>query len=340
MINKSVRILTFHSVKNYGALLQAFALYSYLKEIYIDVRIIDYRPQNITFKPTIKNPLSYIYWWKFSSFKKRMNYTKTVDIDDLKNIKADIFIVGSDQVWNPDITQENQGIYLLNFVNEKNKKVSFAASFGKSELRTEEKYIFKKYLKDFKSISVREDEGYNICASLGINSTVLLDPTFLIKDYSKYFKIGKKKNELSIFSLAKLSQDLIGIAQYISKKENLKAKIINKNKPVKGFRIIPFPSVECFIYEMSISDIVITDSFHGVVFSILLRSQFFYICSDINKISRVRTLLSKLDLQDRIFYNCKDVICRYSDIKNIDYFNIEEKIDKLREDSYNFIKNL
>ena len=193
-----IAILTHPLGANYGGILQAYALSTYLKSKGHEVIIIN-RQSNLPFllriikkvlvffrHPRYHNPR---YKHLVNFVKRNLNYsrplstTKQLDSFVRKN-NLDIIIVGSDQVWRADFALEYDYNYFLDFVTNQAKKISYAASFGLSHWKytKEQTAKIKELIDEFSFISVREDEGVTLCRqNLGIEAVHVLDPTLLLK---------------------------------------------------------------------------------------------------------------------------------------------------------------
>lgn len=112
--DKKIRILTFHSAYSYGAVLQTYGLYTFLKKKFGDVRVVDFRCPHFSMTFNWKIIKSWLTYPKFAAFKRKIKFTGKVGAEELRNsgIDADILIVGSDQVWNQNITMDYADIYL------------------------------------------------------------------------------------------------------------------------------------------------------------------------------------------------------------------------------------
>ena len=207
---KTIAILTFHSAKSYGAVLQTFALNTYLRSQGYNVRIINLRPPAITSFYACR-PKSWLEAFIFGIFERKyFNCFPGVyrKVDELKISPpiADYYIVGSDQVWNPEITKEYQLHYFFDFVPEGNRLISYAASFGKETIKIDNKnkIIIKELLNKFHAISMRESSGVKICKELyEVDAEETVDPTFLISDYSEITGSVQEKNQIVCFKLKK-----------------------------------------------------------------------------------------------------------------------------------------
>lgn len=217
---KKIGIITFHRAKNYGAVLQAYALQHTLEQLGSDCEIVDYKCENIDngYKPfqfsktdPIKSILKSIVMYRkrakrieqFSSFYN--NYLKisdktysNSDISECKNL-YDAFISGSDQVWGPGKEGiDPDSIYFLSFADD-NQKYSYAASFGVADISDVKAMQLRPLLKNFQSFSVREKSALNIVKKItGKNGVCHIDPTLLLKK-DEWQKISVKKLISHIF---------------------------------------------------------------------------------------------------------------------------------------------
>lgn len=338
--NKSIRILTFHSAYSYGAVLQTYALYSVLKKIYTDVKVVDFRPESFTFRWVWKNPITWLKYITFQYHKPRIEYTDEITADELRHFTppADIYIIGSDQVWNPNITKSVQDIYYGDFIPPNIKKISYAASFGITEFSQGEIQKMKSLIHNFKAISVREDSAVTFLNNeLNIKAQCVLDPTFLLDDYTNLFCVNKIKDELALFILNNNSCEVFESGLSIAKAMKLRPKIINKNRPIKGFKTITFPSIPKFLKEIYNSRFVITNSYHGLAFSIIFNKQFAYVSTDSRNVIRAQSILDKLHLSNRLFYSYKDLVNSQIWEDSIDFNDVNKKLVDLRQDSIHFL---
>jgi len=178
---RSVKIITFHAVPNYGGVLQAYALSKTISELGFDVEIIDFRPSG-------RNgaDLDGEDGIAFMGFvEKCLPLTPKVfaSRDELDHLRADVFLSGSDQIWNFDKRKvhENASTYFLDFGQDSAKRVSYAASTGGTKIPREQLETVRKALSRFDHISVREPGSIeNIRDATDKPVKVDLDPTFLI----------------------------------------------------------------------------------------------------------------------------------------------------------------
>jgi len=361
MKNK-VGILTFHFAHNYGAVLQTYALYKTIENFGYTPIVINRVPNKVkknSFLKTIKfriNKLINIFLGKsFDDFiKNNIRLSKKVkSTAELSKLKEDwkYIIVGSDQVWRLDYTIGLDYDYYLGWVPENIIKISYAASFGKDKYDESIENIktIKNALSKFNSISVREDSGIKICSEIfGLESELTLDPTFLLQanDYRILIKDNSKIDSKIVYYILDPTIKKTNITNHVSKELNLELKNISRksNKPF-SFRYFKFnlfdfkfPSVDNWIKGIIDAEYIITDSFHGTVFSIIYNKQFIVIINEYRGISRLKSLLSLLNLESRIVN--EDISQDELNIllsKHIDYIQVNKKLEKLKNNSLNFL---
>ncbi len=338
--DKKIRILTFHSAYSYGAVLQTYGLFTFLKKHFKDVRVVDFRCPHFSITFNWKNIKSWLTYPKFSAFKRKIKFTRQIDAEELRSrgIEADILVIGSDQVWNQNITKDYSDIYLGNLGKLTENKISYAASIGKSELNDNEKNLMGEMLPKFSKVSVREKEAVDLCEGIGVKDVEhVIDPTFLIDDYNKLIGRVEEKDELGLFVLDNSSNECFEAALQISSKLGLKPKVINKAKKQEGFKVIPFPGIKKFLREIAKSKFMITNSYHGLAFSIIFRKQFAYVTTNPKLQSRAKSLLELCGLESRMFFS-------YDELKNseiwdrkIDYNKVGNKLAPFIKKSKEFL---
>lgn len=268
----------------------------------------------------------------FTDFNKNIIFSKKYVTIKSKKIseKYDYFVVGSDQVWKPTRRRLSK-IDLLSFA-EPNKRLSYAASFGLEKIDKKYYKTLTEELPKFKAISVREDAGKRIIKeATGIeNVSVVLDPTLLIdKDSWKLMEKKPKsfKNQKYIFT-------------YFLGDENTNELV--RQTFGDDYSIIDFykgkygPSE--FLYLINHAEYILTDSFHGTVFSILFEKKFYVFNRKQNDInnnmnSRLDTLLGKLSLESRKINDIKQINRR----DEMNFKNVEKKLHYEREKSFDFL---
>ncbi len=354
-----IGIVTIHTDFNYGAVLQAVATQKFLEYNNYNAEIINYENKIIGMqskilykqdgkisgyiKTFVRNTLFGRFFYYKKAIKKIDRYRKISkekyrDISEMNESKYDILISGSDQIWNPIISRGIDPVFLLQFGNPR-KRISIASSIGSYKLDTKDKEIFKKAFTKFSAISVREDYAKTQISELTEkNIKVIVDPTLLLNEKewwnllgcdSKYaekkekyiltYFVGENKRKYRplVAEYAKLFDLPVWTIQY----SNYSWK--ESNKKILG------ASIADFIALIKNADLVITDSFHGVAFSINLGVNFIAVSNTANPI-RAKELLTKLNIEERMDM-CPNHYCA------VNYDVVNPKLAILRDDSKKWI---
>lgn len=359
---KNTATITFHKAINYGAILQTYALQQSLLKLNIENKIINYTCKEIekmdklirtdslrTFIKTLINIKSFYYKRKkFNNFiKEHIHVTSEVNKEflcsEVFNKQYDVFITGSDQVWNYEITNFDK-TYMLDFVKDDKKKKSYAASFGIEKIPSMYKLEYKNYLKKFSTILLREQTGVQIIENL-LNKKVetVLDPVFLLDkdEWNTIIKPNKfdKMNENYILAYMPTVEMKL-FTETLSRKYKL--PIYNISEPILR-RKNSFGKIESslgpdeFISAIKNAKFVVTASYHATVFSIIYNREFF-INIDSNGKSRGSRLIDLLNL---LKINNREISER--EIKNFDplnWKNINEKLEIEKQKSIQALKRL
>ena len=258
-------------------------------------------------------------------------------------------IVGSDQVWRYKMMKnEILEMFLSSFQNKNIKKISYAASFGTDfwEMPQDVTDVAKCLVRKFDKISVREQSAIRLCKEqLGVDACVVLDPTLLLSsdEYiqvvkSGPFNIEDRPNSLLTYIL---DQDIYKkelIDSIISQTGLIKNEIYPRSKFAKvGRKKIEdcvYPSVEEWLKGFLDAEMVITDSFHGTVFSIIFNKPIWVIGNEVRGMARFQSLLSMFDLNNRLIENYP------TDIREpIDWYEVNDKLENMKKKSINFLKD-
>ena len=281
---KKIGIATFCKANNYGAVLQAYGLSQFLKKEN-EVEFLD-----IKFNPKVENNqneaikkigisqkiIGKMKKRKFEKFRKEnliiSNEIIHGDKDSNKvQDKYDYYIVGSDQVWNTDITNKTRAFF-LDFVKNK-PKIAYAASYGKDNLNETEKKWSAKYLNSFNAISVREKQSaMYLKQQLNLNVNVVCDPVFLL-DKDEWIKNNgvkvKNKSYILIYYMEN-NQTLEKIISNIKKMYDYPIIAIKGGiQKTKGVIHVDGLGPKEFLNIIYNAKIVITNSFHALAFSII-----------------------------------------------------------------------
>ena len=337
---KRVAIVTIESL-NYGNRLQNYALQQVIELQGCAVETL-HRSDAYRTIPAVKRCIQDVLQTKAAKFRKfdsHINFANLIIGRDIypNNLSDsyDYFVVGSDQVWNPYYDFVAGECDFLAFARD-NQKISYAASFGVSEIPSERKIEYSKYLKSFKEISVREEQGAKIIKNLtGREITVVLDPTLLLGE-SEWRKVERKPQScpkdkyVFVYALGdKSNRFKEKIEQLKEKYEIFDVRAIQKNGKER-----PIGPSE-FLYLIRHAEEILTDSFHATVFSIIFHKKFVtFNRSGLNMNSRIESLAELVGSKDRLT-ECGDLNCEIE----IDYANVDEILEEERRKSIDFLKN-
>jgi len=358
---KKVGILTMYRSGNYGATLQAYATKQALNENGLaEAEIINYCSDAVKQKidrrfikkaglfRTAVACVEKVYYFprmkKVNAFIDSYAPAGQLKKEELPSLndRYDIFLSGSDQIWNPDIQQGDYS-YLLDFVDEPYKKRSYGSSFGVRQLDGEYVEKYKELLSKYHRITVREKAGAELVNELlGNEPKIVIDPALLLTPEQWEAKLPEAKFKGDFVFAYQLAHSPL-IAKIVAKaRKELGAKAIFAPFPIMGVcKCRPVLNLSSFEWLRAIHDskIVITDSFHGAVFSIIFRKPFYYvITSDTvrRRLSRLETLLSALGIEGRLV----DDVAKCDFTKEIDYDAVHERLNELRKNSIEILKEL
>lgn len=370
--NMKVGIVTISSAHNYGCMLQAWGLQEYVKKLGYEVDIINLRLDCIDtlYKPLnlykgLKNAkrfrkLRSALWLnlkkkgihanrkykKFESFiAHQLHTTKCYHsyqelVDSKVGDNYDILITGSDQVWNGAITGGLNRAFFLNFTKKPVRKLSFASSVGKTELKDYEKEFFKHYLKNFDAIAVREESAKMMLTPLTDKQIdVVVDPTLLldVNDFDKLKKPSRYKKGYIFVHVINADNQVRPIAEKLSKLTGLP---VIHNRPDKRYSNelgrFDDAGVEEFIGLVENAEYVVTNSFHATVFAIIYQRKFFTIPHE-KYPERMVHLLNTLELTD---YLINDAAKLPSNPDKVDYHfdKVHELWDSQKKQSQDVLK--
>lgn len=364
-----IAILTLALYNNFGGILQCFALQTVLRRLGHEVTVLKLSTKRIEWhvrlalfiKRLIKfliNRESRFYGsmteeeilsMNTQKFVRKHIYMRIVkDWSQLKENEYDAFVVGSDQVWRPMYFGNPIINAYLGFAKDwiSIKRVAYAASFGTDEWEytPKETTDCASLLRKFDAVSVRERSGVKLCKEhFGVNAVCLLDPTLLLT----------KNDYLSILEVANSPVHNGGLFYYILDETNEKMqfvqKIANQNnwkpyrannceaeKPVYFERRIQ-KTVEPWIAGFRDAQFVVTDSFHGCVFSILFNKSFVVIGNQKRGMARFYSLLSLFHLENRLI--SLEQLDDYKD-SQIDWGLVNHILEQERVKAFDFLKSL
>lgn len=358
-MKRKIGILTFHRAVNYGAALQAYALQRFMNEKGIDAEVIDYYNIKIeneykAFKLKAHSLKEMVYNFvtikerivrkqKFSEFidkyikvseqkYKRENIHNSCDI-------YDEFWVGSDQVWNLELSNDDL-TYLLDFCLGK-KRYSYAASIGKDKLSNQEIGMFTEILSSFQGITLREQSGVDLLMSI-VNKEmqVVVDPTLLLTKEQWYEIVSQPQiNEEYIVVYKITDSKVFDYAMQVSKQEHCKVIVLqapHRHMP-SSFYAERYVSPEEWLGWIANAKYVVTDSFHATVFSIIFEKNFMSLegyNSGGHKNHRINSILEICNLTSRFTTEVNvDSLINV----DIDYKEVKYRLETYIQTSEDFI---
>jgi len=318
--------------------MQTYATCKLLEQQGHTVRVIN------IINPTQKGNWKRLRYWKdcirefqFWLFKKRYFSkltNKAYSIEGVNLPAADITVVGSDQVWNRDITGVFGNTFYLDYVHGQ-RKIALSSSFGKEKWNESEIYTqkVKDLLSQFDAISVRESTGVRIVNEvMGLEAINLVDPTLGYGNFNDLILNTISLHQVFPFIFltdtsatekARFIADQLGLPLF--KHSRLSSKIFNGPRS--------------WLTYIKNSDYIITDSFHGLALSIIFRKQFFVFCASESKFTRLKSLLQLLSLEYRYVESIEDFMNRRAELMQpIDYDAVNKKLELQRELYMNFIR--
>lgn len=369
------RILPHPLVHNYGGILQAFALQQILLELGVNNQVINFfskkwggllKKEGIRSKcRNIKQLLKIIllaspvalpgmfYPHLFSAFKRRFMRLWNLDLERHKLPElngGEPFIVGSDQVWRCVYARNIESVpfFFLNFATQEQRQrsIAYAASFGSDEWEgtPEETEECARLLRDFKAISVREHSGICICREIfGVDAVQMPDPTLLLEqeDYDYLIRKWHTKSTNTPFMAVYLLDET-------EEKSQLTASICQYSS-LYAQHLMPHPGAEKLMDRLPLSipqwlrfirdsECVLTDSFHGCVFSIIFNKPFICLGNENRGSARFDSLLGTFSLRDRLVTNYdKDAILQLLNTP-IDWESVNEIRHSEQQRAIEFLK--
>ena len=326
-----IKTLTTYDVYNYGASLQAYALQSYLTQRGHDVEIINYQPKYLTHKYDYYwvNPESRMSRYVLTRFvyriakwmqrqttlsrKRQFDYFNHYVLRETQQVyytyeelcenppQADLYIVGSDQIWNVFYETGRDRSFYLDFVKE-GRKASYAASFSYLNIPDDEMERIKASLMTFCGVAVREYHGLDILKKMGRVGNWVLDPVFLLslEEWKCLMKPMVRQERYLLIYDFEGNDELKVFAQEYAKKLGLKIYAIVDTYPLcyadKNFTNIGPADFVTMIYHCNA---FVSNSFHGTAFSIIFQKPVFVFNRHRHKVnSRMESLLHLFELDD------------------------------------------
>lgn len=351
-----VGIITWHYYPNFGSALQAYALQKYINNNGGNATLINYVNGERAHLWRIRLLLSYIdkilphflttkLHYKFLAFEATY-FKESPQISTRKGIEKianhfDTFICGSDQIWAPNVFND---IYFLSFVPQNKKRYSYAASIGLSQIPNNLKPTYRKLLSNFDKISVREEQGQDLLKSeFNMDAEVVLDPTLLLTstEWIRLAKFPKNREKYILCYFLGKNESHRKLVEELAQQTKLKIICLSRfsidNRPT--FTTDTDAGPQEFIGYINNAEYIVTDSFHGVCFSINLKKNFYVVKrftekDPINQNSRIINILNITNLKDRLIDHLPKTL------ESIDYDVCERALNKQRKRSHEFLAKI
>jgi hypothetical protein len=369
-----VGLLTFHFVHNHGALLQAAALQHTLEEMGHRPFFINYRPTHVekggrlclpftitAMKANVKTLLQLGRWlyrsWRphpdtyaFSSFIKKYLRIEGETYGSIQSLRlnppvADLYLCGSDQIWNRSLQFGFDPAYFLQFGTSEVPKASYAASFGRNCFAVHDLNIIQPWLKPFARITVRELSGVKIVKEgMGMDAGHAPDPTILLKDPSHLLAAVETPDNYIFAYALRSGNPLSTTASAIARELSCKVLTTRTSKVARFFEVPKEPvGPGQWLSLIKKSRFVITNSYHGTVFSILFRKPFITVALTGSKSGyneRSRALLERLGIEDRMMGNVPELELLRCANTPIDWDSVHDQVAKLRSEGFDELRKI
>lgn len=327
-----IGILTFHFARNYGAVLQCYALKRYLCGAGHHVEVIDYRPDSLTkgykvfdikrfwgvtpgkfYRKTSTELRVYqdrkARYQKFEDFiRANLNLTSAVNgVEDFKAEEYDLIIVGSDQVWNTRLTEGYDNMYWGRFLRPPEMLASYAAS-GEDGFAESDKT--KQMLENFRKISVRESSlAKKLSSLLGSEVLPVLDPTLLLtaQEWNEIAQPVRIDEPYLLYYQVRKSECACQQARNLAMERGLKFICLSaKSEDYNSPEVVSISPAQ-FLGLIRDAAYVVTTSFHGTAFSIIFGKTFISADTRDGRSSRQKDLLDAAGLPERLSFETRVV---------------------------------
>lgn len=341
-----IALLTYFHALSYGATLQTYATIKALESLGHEVWLVNLViPEPLTMlRRVLLLPKAYKHWKFRKEYFKHItrHYTSSEKLRQ-NPPEADLYMIGSDQTWNADISMDMAPSFFLDFVKDNSKKVTYAASFGKDTI-DDTQWISKErtveLLRQFNKIAIRESSGKEMLAQYGIDSIQVLDPVLLFPHYDELVGDAAQREEIVLFKINK-TEDFYEKAREVGKLSSLTVRSLGSLRQEKGVKCRYPEGIEDWMRGIASAKYILTDSFHGLVISLLYHRQFVILPGMAVRVTRLRSLLQLVGLEDRIMSTNDKAEDIYAMLKKpIDYEHVDEVLNRERKTSWGYLKSL
>ncbi len=252
--------------------------------------------------------------------------------------RFDTYVVGSDQTWRPSCNVGEQGIYFLDFVRGRDlRRVAYSASFGVDNLGEYSVALKSRcgeLLKEFDAVSLREESGVRLCREeFGVDASHTLDPTLML-ERGAYEELASGEDKRHGF----VGSYILDSSAAKRAVEDRVANVLHLDKFEIGAN---YTSVESWIAAYRDADFIVTDSFHGTVFSIIFERPFISIVNPERGASRFYSILEALGCEDRaVSVGRGDLEAEVTRLvgEPIDWRAVKQKLESLKQSSLSFLR--
>ena len=347
--HKDVGILGYWFATNYGSVVTYYALAKAVERLGYSVELID--------QPEKEKDAEGLDVFSRRFLEGRVAISESVKWSELERINemCDTFLVGSDQIWTPGAIRHMGYFFFLKMISDAKKKIAYAPSFGQAEFKAlpETKRMVSFLLKKFDAISVREADGVRICReTFHVNAQRVLDPVFLI-DKQDYDEIAKnsmacRKQAYLVAYILDPTEDKRKAVTSLSEKLQLPAVILldgrfntfEKNREKMNMEgIVENVGVEDWVYYIKHAAYMITDSHHGLAMGIIYHKQLVCYGNPGRGQSRFLSLLSLLEMKDRLVESAQEMQKKQLWKTKTDYGMVDYILAREREASENWLRS-
>lgn len=366
---RKISIITIIDNNNFGTFLQAFALCKKVEQLGAKPELVDYCRPHMSWKysfktifQTIHNPLRIMsrllsLWQSNKTHQKDRTFIHQYlssysceSIEDIKRtVSADVYMTGSDQVWNSIHNRGLDKAFYLDYAPQGAPRVAYAASIGMPQFQEYEKEETKALLEKYNMITLREQSSIELLSDLGLDKSKLhavLDPTLLLnkEEWKRQITLPRlhKEKYLLVYSVETKEQNNVieSVAEKIAKERNLKIVGVYYGGAYGRMKCCDYnhhyATPDVFLSLMYYAEYVVVSSFHGTAFSVNFNKEFITVMPDRFN-SRVLNLLTKIDATDRII---KTADCDLRSIKPLDYGRVNVILDRERRESIGFLEQM
>ena len=334
---KKVGLLTFQNANNYGALLQAYALKETINKLGCDASVINYDSKDMHLK-LVQKPVFYEFAIHYLNLQG--DYS---DAEDIDYSMYDLVIVGSDQVWNPEITYSDKA-YFLDFLPSSIQRMSYAASIGiGGETIKQYADFFESGLKDFEKISIRESNQISFLEELtGKKIERHVDPTLLLnaEEYISGLEVPRCEQEFIFVYSNNINSKLLDFANLLSLHWDIPIRAVsNYGTPyfTNNSSSVTEVEIEKWLAQIKDAKIILTDSYHGLMFSLIFEKPFYIYTQNRANISRILEVLLHVGLEKRTIKNVEKI----TDVSvEIDFSRARKWVADERERSIEYLKRV